>query len=137
MRITKKLINELSYKIVGCAIEVHNILGPGLLESIYEECLYEELKSKGLFPSRQVPVPVYFKGKKVKDDLRVDLLVNDLIIVELKAVNDMHPIFKAKLLTYMKLAEKPKGLLINFNVLKITNDLIPILNEIFARLPDE
>jgi len=136
MRITKKLINELSYKIVGCAIEVHNILGPGLLESIYEECLYEELKSQGLFPKRQVPVPVYFKGKKVKKDFRVDLLVNDLIIVELKAVNDMHPIFEAKLLTYMKLAEKPKGLIINFHFLEITNDLIPMVNEIFAKLPE-
>ena len=136
MKLTKKLINELSYKIVGCAIEVHNILGPGLLESIYEECLFVELKSQGLLPKKQVPIPVYFKGEKVKDDLRVDLLVNDLIIVELKAVNDMHPIFKAQLLSYMKLAEKPKGLLVNFNVLKITDNLVPMVNEIFARLPE-
>jgi GxxExxY protein len=137
MIITKQYIKELNYKIVAAAIEVHKHLGPGLLENIYEECLYEELVIQGLYPKRQVKVEVIYKGKKVKEDLRIDLLVNDIIIIELKSVQDMHPIFEAQLITYMKLAEKPKGLLINFNVVKLTSGIIPIVNEIFANLPEK
>ena len=136
MRITKQYIKDLNYKIISAAIEVHKQLGPGLLESIYEECLFEELKSKGLYPKRQVSVPVIYKGKQVKNDLKIDLLVNDIIIVELKSVNEMHPIFEAQLITYLKLAEKPKGLLINYNVTKLIDGVIPIVNDIFANLPE-
>lgn len=136
MKLTKQYIKQLNYKIIGAAIEVHKQLGPGLLESIYEECLYEELLIRGFFPKRQIKVPVIYKGKRVKDDLRIDLLVNDAIIIELKSVNELHPLFEAQLITYMKLAEKPKGLLINFNVTKLTDGIIPIVNEIFANLPD-
>ena len=136
MKITKQYIKQLNYQIVGAAIEVHKQLGPGLLESIYEECLYEELLIRGLYPQRQVNVPVIYKGKQVKNDLRIDLLVNDIVIVELKSVNEMNPLFDAQLMTYMKLAEKPKGLLINFNVTKLTDGIIPIVNKIFANLPD-
>ncbi len=136
MKITKQYIKKLNYQIVGAAIEVHKQLGPGLLESIYEECLYEELLMRGLHPQRQVTVPVIYKGKQVKNDLRIDLLVDDIVIVELKSVNEMNPIFEAQLISYMKLADKPKGLLINFNVRKLTDGIIPIVNHIFANLPD-
>jgi len=137
MRVTKDYIKQLNYKIVGAAIEVHKQLGPGLLESIYEECLYEELLLQGLRPKRQTRVPVIYKEKQVKTDLRIDLLVNDIIIVELKSVTEIHPLYEAQLMTYMKLAEKPKGLLINFNVTKLTDGITPIVNELFANLPNK
>ena len=135
MKITKSYIKDLNYKIVACAIEVHKQLGPGLLESIYEECLKEELSIQGLNVQRQVRIPVIYKGKTVKDDLKIDLLVNNIIIVELKYVTEMHPIFEAQLLTYMKLSEKPKGLLINFNTVKLVDGIIPMVNEIYKELP--
>ncbi len=135
--LTKQYIKDLNYKIISAAIEVHKQLGPGLLESIYEDCLYEELIIQGLNPQRQVPVPVIYKGKKVKDELRIDLLVNDTIIVELKSVNEMHPIFTAQLLSYLKLADKPKGLLINFNVEKLTDGIIPLVFNKFVNIPEK
>ncbi len=135
--LTKQYIKDLNYKIVAAAIEVHKHLGPGLLESIYEECLYEELVIQGLNPQRQVPVPVIYKGKQVKDDLKIDLLVNDIIIVELKSVIEMHPIFTAQMLTYLKLADKPKGLLINFNVEKLVDGIIPLVYNKYINIPDK
>jgi GxxExxY protein len=137
MKLTKAYIKQLNYEIVGAAIDVHRQLGPGLLESIYEECLYEELIIRKLYPQRQVSIPVFYKGKQVKNDLRIDLLVNDVLIVELKSVNEWHPIFEAQLMTYLKLAEKPKGLLINFNVIKLTDGIIPIVTDLFSNLPDK
>ena len=134
--ITKTLVNDISYQIVGCAIEVHMNLGPGLLESIYHQCLLDELKSEGLIVQSNLAVPISYKGKKLGDPLRLDLLVEDLIIVELKAVEIVHPVYKAQLLTYMKLSEKPKGLLINFHTENITKGMTPLVNEIFASLPD-
>jgi len=136
MRITKRYVNDLAYKIVGAAIEVHRILGPGLLESIYEECLFEELKLRGLNPQRQVPVPLFYKGIKVKKDFRIDLLVNDLVIVECKAVTEMPPIYQAQIISYMDLASKPKGLLINFHVRMLTDGITHYVNNIFSQLPD-
>jgi len=135
--LTKQYIKDLNYKIVAAAIEVHKHLGPGLLESIYEVCLYEELIIQGLNPQRQVPVPVIYKGKQVKDDLKIDLLVNDTIIVELKSVIEMHPIFTAQLLSYLKLADKPKGLLINFNVEKLVDGIIPLVFNKYKDIPDK
>jgi len=135
--LTKQYIKDLNYKIVAAAIEVHKHLGPGLLESIYEECLYEELVIQGLNPQRQVPVPVIYKGKQVKDDLKIDLLVNDIIILELKSVIEMHPIFTAQMLTYLKLADKPKGLLINFNVEKLVDGIIPLVYNKYINIPDK
>ena len=135
--LTKQYIKDLNYKIVAAAIEVHKHLGPGLFESIYEECLYEELVIQGLNPQRQVPVPVIYKGKQVKDDLKIDLLVNDIIIVELKSVIEMHPIFIAQMLTYLKLADKPKGLLINFNVEKLVDGIIPLVYNKYINIPDK
>lgn len=136
MRLTKKYINELAYKIVGCAIEVHKNLGPGLLESVYETCFVDELKSNGLIVNRQVQVPIIYKGKDLRTSLILDLLINDLIIVELKAVEIMIPVYKAQLLSYLKLTGKPKGLLINFNTVNITEQLVPLVTDVFAALPD-
>ena len=111
--ITQTYINNIAYKIVGCAIEVHKELGPGLLESIYQRCFVKELKLKGLKTTQQIKIPVQYKDEYLDCNLRLDVLVEDLIIVELKAVEEIHPLYKAQLLTYMKLLEKPKGLLIN------------------------
>ena len=133
--ITQKHINDIAYKIVGCAIEVHNYLGPGLLESVYEEALVEELSKNGLIVRKQVLVPISYKGKELGTPLKLDLLVNDLIIVEIKSVELLLSVFEAQLLTYLKLAGKPKGLLINFNCENITKELIPLVTYEFAKLP--
>lgn len=133
--ITKRLINDIAYKIVGCAIEVHKHLGPGLLESVYEKCLIDELTESGLYVQSQFHVPIYYKGRNLGSILKLDLLVNDLIIVELKAVDQMIPVYKAQLLSYLKLTNKPKGLLINFNCENISNQLVSLVTENFAALP--
>ena len=135
--VTQKYVNQISYRIVGCAIEVHKNLGPGLLESVYETCLIDELKSTGLSVSRQVKAPIYYKTKDLGSNLILDLLVENLVIVELKAVEIMIPIYTAQLLTYLKLTGKPKGLLINFNTENITKSLVPLVTEEFAKLPIE
>jgi len=133
--ITQKHINEISYKIIGCAIEVHRNLGPGLLESVYEACFVDELKSAGLKVKSQIYVPVLYKGKDLGGNLKLDLLVEDLIIVEEKAVEVMIPLFKAQLLSYLKLAGKPKGLLINFHCENIKEQLVSLVTEEYAKLP--
>ena len=137
MILTQKYINNLSYQIVGCAIEVHKYLGPGLLESVYESCLVEEMIEQGLPFERQVQVPINYKGKDLGSNLILDLVVKDLIIVELKAVEQMIPVFKAQLLSYLKLTGKPKGLLINFNCENITKQLVPLVTSEFSKLPLE
>jgi GxxExxY protein len=133
---TKKEITQLSYEIVGCAIEVHKELGPGLLESIYEKCLERELKLKGFKVLHQVMVPVYYKGINMDVDLRLDLLVNDTVVVELKTVEYILPVHEAQLLTYMKLLQKPQGLLINFYTDNITKSTKPFVNKYFSELDD-
>jgi GxxExxY protein len=133
--ITQKYINEISYKIIGCAIEVHKHLGPGLLESVYEQCLIDEMKTVGLSVTSQVYVPVHYKGKDLGGTLKLDILVNDIIIVEEKAVEQMIPLYKAQLLSYLKLTGKPKGLLINFNCVNIMEQLSSLVTEEFAKLP--
>mgnify|MGYP003865981039 CR=1 FL=1 len=134
MKITQKIVNQIAYDIVGCAIEVHKQLGPGLLESIYEKCLIEEIQDHGFNVESQVPVPICYKGKLLNQELKLDLLINDLIIVELKAVEQLLPICEAQLLSYLKLANKPKGLLINFNCKNIVDDMIPLVTQKFADL---
>jgi len=116
---TQKEINQLSYDIIGFAIEVHKELGPGLLESIYEKCLAHLLIQKGYKVTRQQSVPLNFRGLDLDCELRFDLMVNDSIIVELKTVEELIPIHEAQLLTYLKLLKKPKGILINFNCTNI------------------
>ena len=135
--ITQKYINEISYKIIGCAIEVHKHLGPGLLESVYETCFIEEMRNAGLFVESQVYVPVNYKGKDLGGKLKLDLLVNDLIIVEEKAVELMIPLYKAQLLSYLKLTGLPKGLLINFHCENIKEQLVSLVTEEFAKLPKD
>jgi GxxExxY protein len=108
--------NELTYRIIGCAYKVHRILGPGLLESTYEHCLSEELAINGLNFERQVGLPVIYNNKILEAGYRVDIIVENEVIIELKSVDAIAPIHKAQLLTYMKLSGKHLGLLINFNV---------------------
>ena len=107
--------DELSEAIIGAAISVHQELGPGLLESIYETCLTHELRAVGLAVSQQVAIPIIYKGIRMPNDLRLDLLVDNRIIVEVKAVEEFHPVHQAQLLTYLKLTDKRVGLLLNFN----------------------
>lgn len=107
--------DELSERIIHAAIEVHRELGPGLLESIYEMCLAQELRDRGVKVIQQMPVPIIYKGLRMPNDLRIDLLVDDRIIVEVKAVEEFHPVHQAQLLTYLKLTDKRVGLLLNFN----------------------
>jgi len=134
---TQNMVNYIAYEVVGAAIEVHKQLGPGLLESVYSACLTEELESKGWTVDKEVYVPVLYKNKDLGEVLRLDLLIEDTVIVELKAVATIHPVHKAQLHTYLKLAGKPKGLLINFNCTNITKEgLVPIVTELFAQLPN-
>ena len=116
-------LNELTQKIIGCAIEVHKHLGPGLLESAYEECLSYELTKNGLFNERQVPVPVIYKEVKLEMGYRIDILVEKEVIVELKAIECLAPVHEAQILTHLKFAKKKIGLLMNFNSLKLTDQL--------------
>lgn len=107
--------NELTAEIIGAAIEVHRHLGPGLLESAYEECLCRELSLRGIGVERQKPLPVAYKGQELDCGFRIDLLVED-VVVELKSVEELLPVHEAQLLTYLKLSGKQIGLIINFNV---------------------
>lgn len=120
--------NELSSLIIKAAIAVHRALGPGLLESVYQVCLMQELKDMGLKAEAQVAVPIIYKGNRLASDLRIDLLVEDRIIVEIKAVAELHPIHTAQLLTYLKLTNKKLGLLINFNTTKLVDGLERVMN---------
>ena len=108
--------DELSNRVIGCALEVHRVLGPGLLESTYEQCLAHELSLAGISFKLQFPLPVKYKGIKLDCGYRIDLFVNDELIVELKSVDQIMGIHRAQLLTYMKLSDVKVGLLINFNV---------------------
>lgn|SRR5690554_205645 len=134
---TKKEVTGLSYQITGCAIKVHKALGPGLLESVYEKCLHYELVQSGFKVQQQLIVPVAYGGLLIDTELRVDLLVNNCVVVELKATEKILPVYEAQLLTYMKLLQKPQGLLINFFTDNISKSLKPFVNEYFRLLPDE
>ena len=121
-------INKISGVIVDAAMQVHTALGPGLLESAYEACLKYELTSRGLEVLNQVELPVTYKDKKIDAGYRIDLLVEDNIIVELKAVDKVIPIHEAQLLSYLKLSDKKIGLLINFNILRLKNGIKRLAN---------
>lgn len=116
-------LNQITEAIIGCAIEVHRNLGPGLLESAYEECLAYELQNMGLKIERQVPVPVIYKEVKLECGYRIDILVENTIVIELKSIDALAPIHEAQILTYMKFANKPLGLLMNFNVTLLKNGI--------------
>jgi len=122
-------LNQLSYKIIKAAINVHKELGPGLLESVYQSCIVIELKDVGLKVESEVPLPIYYKGQLVqKEGFRIDLLVENKIIVELKSVVVVQDVHKKQLLTYLRLAKKPLGLLINFNESILKNGITRIIN---------
>lgn len=112
---TKEQVNKISYDVIGAAIEVHRILGPGLMENMYHKAIKKELTLRGLKFKSELKVELEYKGEVIRTGLRCDLLVEDTLVVELKAVNERNPIFEAQLLTYMRLLGKPKGVLINFN----------------------
>jgi GxxExxY protein len=118
----------LTGEIIGAAVEVHRILGPGLLESTYEECLAYELSGRGLDVQRQIEVPVCYKGKQLSAGYRIDLKVNNEVIVELKSVDKLEAIHQAQLLTYLKLTGLRYGLLMNFNVPVMKNGIRRLLN---------
>jgi GxxExxY protein len=136
MEITQKYLDQLTYRILGCAIEVHKQLGPGLLESLYEKCFVHELSLKGIKNETQRSVPLNYKGIDLEAQLRFDVLVEDLIITELKSIDGILPIHKSIVLTYMRMLEKPKGIIINFNCTNIFREgQITLVNEIYAGLP--
>ena len=113
---TENEFNELTSRIINCCIEVHKELGPGLMESVYEECANHIMIKTGLFVRSQIILPVHFKGERLAKDFVIDALINDEIIVEYKSVEVLLPVHEAQLVTYLKLANKKLGLLINFNV---------------------
>lgn len=122
--------NELSNKVIGCAMKVHSALGPGLLESAYEECLYYELKKTGFNVERQKPMPLVYDGLKMDCGYKLDLLVEGKLVLELKSVDALNDIFLAQTITYLKLSNLRLGLLINFNVLHLKDGIKRVVNQI-------
>ena len=136
-RVTKKYVDELTYEVIGGAIEVNKALGPGLLESIYHECMNREMEIRHLPYRSELPVDVMYKGNRLSSGLRCDMLVDDLLVVEMKAVSGLQAIHEAQTLTYMKLLQKPKGLLLNFTSTNIfRRGQKTFVNEYFRALPD-
>jgi GxxExxY protein len=137
MSLTRKDLDSLSHKIIGCAIEVHKHLGPGLLESVYEKCFTHELGLRGFKYQSQQRVPVSYKGLNLEAELRYDVLIENLIIVELKSIDGILPIHEAVMLTYLKMLNKPKGIILNFNSTNIFyTGQKTIVNELYAALPE-
>ena len=135
MEITKTYLKDLIYKVNGAAIEVHKVLGPGLLESVYHKCLKHELKRRKIQFESELIVPINYKGLNLDAELRCDLFIENILPVELKAVEVILPVHKAQLMTYMKLLNVPEGLMINFNVENIfKNGQITFVNEIYRNL---
>ena len=138
MTITKKYLNELTYKVIGCAIEVHKHLGPGLLERVYEKCFLKELTLQGIAFKNQVWVPIQYKGLELNTELRLDVLVEEILCVELKAQEGLLPIHDAILLSYMQMLQKPKGILINFHCINIfKGGQKTLVNSLFSLSPEE
>lgn len=120
--------NDITYEIRGAIYDVYKALGPGLLESVYEEALVFELEQRGLKVERQKQVPIVYKGNVLKSELRLDLLVEDKVIVELKSVEEMKKVFSKQLLTYLRLLGKKLGILVNFNTENILKSIYRIIN---------
>ncbi len=122
-------LNQLSSQVIRAAINVHKELGPGLLESVYQSCMVIELKNQGIKVQSEVPLPVFYRGEKVHEEgFRIDLLVEDTIIIELKSVEKVQDVYKKQLLTYLRLSRKPLGLLINFNSSMLKGGITRIIN---------
>lgn len=122
--------NELSEQIIGSAIKVHQTLGPGLLESEYEECLYYELIQIGLYAEKQKPLPLIYEDVKLDCGYRVDLLIEKKVVIEIKAVESLNSVHLAQVLTYLKLSNCKLGLLINFNVVKVKGGIRRVVNKL-------
>jgi len=138
MVVTRKYIDDLTYKIIGAAIEVHKNLGPGLMENVYNKCLRQEFTLRGLSYSSELTIPILYKGIEVNTVLRCDFLIENLIVLDSKTVDLIAPVHEAQVLTYMKLLEKPKGILINFYCSNIFKEgQKTFVNEFFSMLPDE
>ncbi len=136
--ISKKYLDELTYNVIGAAIDVHKELGPGLLESVYQRCLFEEFKLRNILFKSQLIVAIKYKHLELEAELRCDFFVDDCLVIELKAVDSMIPIYDAQVLTYMKLLKVPKGILINFNVTNVFKEgQKTFVNELFRTLPEQ
>jgi GxxExxY protein len=120
--------SNLTERIIGCAIKVHKALGPGLLESAYQECLYFELRKEGLYVEKQKPLPLVYEDVKLECGYRIDLLVEREIVIEIKSVDALADIHLAQVLTYLKLSNNRLGLLINFNVVLLKNGIKRVVN---------
>lgn len=120
--------NELSHKIIGIAIEVHSALGPGLLESAYKECMYYKIGKSGLFVEKEKPIPLFFEEVRLECGYRIDLLVENKLVIEIKSVDALNDIHLAQTLTYLKLGNYKLGLLINFNVVKLKDGIQRVIN---------
>lgn len=126
--------NKLTEQIIGCAIKVHRTLGPGLLESAYQECLFFELKKAGLLVEKEKPLPLVYDDVKLDCGYRIDLLVENQIVIELKSVEILNDVHTAQVLTYLKLSNCKIGLLINFNVIQLTSGLKRLYNKYYKEL---
>ena len=137
MELTKTYLKDLTYKVTGAAIEVHKRLGPGLLESIYHKCLAKELELRKISFKSEYKIPYNYKGFDLDIELRCDFLIDGILVVELKAIESILPVHEAQILTYMKLLEAPKGLMLNFNVENLYYDgQKTYVNQIFQNLPE-
>lgn len=123
-------MRELTGEIIGCAMRVHTVLGAGLLESAYEACLYYELNKTGLKVAKQVPLPLVYEDVKLECGYRIDLIVENKVIVEIKSVESLNPIHSVQLLTYLKLSNCKLGLLLNFNVLQLKDGIKRVVNNL-------
>ncbi len=133
--ITKKLLDDITYEVVGSAIEVHKIMGSGLLESVYRQCMIEEMTLRRINFTTELKIPAIYKTKELDVNFRCDFFVENCLVVELKAVNEMHSTFEAQLINYMKLLKAPKGVLINFNCTNIFKEgQKTFVNEYFKSL---
>jgi GxxExxY protein len=119
---------DLTQKVIASSLRVHSAIGPGVLEKVYRTCLQHELRKNGLHVRSEVPLPILYDGLRLESGCRIDLLVEDLLIVELKCAESILPIHKAQLLTYLRLANKPLGLLLNFNVVHLRDGIKRVLN---------
>ena len=129
--------DDLSYRVIGCALEVYKTLGPGLLESVYEKALVIELTNKGIKAERQVPVNIFYKGVELGEGLRIDVLVEDSLVVELKSVDTLNKVHYKQLLTYLKITNKRVGLLINFNENNLMDGIKRIVNNYHQMIIDK
>jgi GxxExxY protein len=137
MNITKTYLKDLIYKVNGAAIEVHKNLGPGLLENIYHQCLKKELELRNINYLSEFLIPLNYKGYELESKLRCDLFIENTLVVELKSVAEMNPVFDAQLMTYMNLLNAPIGLLINFNVKNIYYEgQKTIVNNFYSQLDE-